>query len=142
MCQQSLRMKCSLKSLHSILAPRSHLTLLSFFIFLFAGSRRNDTKQQMREKGEKSEETGRSLPLPSHTIQFSSSIQQQTRTAEIKESLFEELMKKQKNKKVYSSRCDLGASKECKLLSEHSSHSDYWHRCYYILFYFSSVFAK
>ena len=62
------------------------------------------------------------------------------RTAEIKESLFEELMKKQKNKKVYSSRCDLGASIECKLLSEHSSHSDYWHRCHYILFYFSSVF--
>ena len=61
------------------------------------------------------------------------------RTAEIKESLFEELMKKQKNKKVYSSRCDLGASIEWELLSEHSMHSDYWHRCYYILFYFSSV---
>lgn len=40
---------------------------------------------------------------------------------------FQELMKKQKNKKVYSSRCDLGASIECELLNEHSMHSDYWH---------------
>ena len=62
------------------------------------------------------------------------------RTAENKKSLFEKLTKKQTNKKIYSSRCDLGASKECEVLSEHSSHSDYWHRCYYIFFYFSSVF--
>ena len=59
-----------------------------------------------------------------------------SRTVGNKKSLFEKLTKKQKNKKIYSSRCDLGASIECELLSEHSMHSDYWHKCHYIFFIF------
>ena len=46
---------------------------------------------------------------------------------------------RKKNKKEAGSRCDLGASIECEPLCKHSTHSDYWHRCYLLLFYFSSV---
>ena len=64
------------------------------------------------------------------------------RIAEIKESLFEKLMKKQKNKKVYSSRCDLGASMECKPISEHSIRSDYWHIYPLSFFIFRPLLSK
>ena len=44
-----------------------------------------------------------------------------------------------KIKKESRVKCDLGASMECKLISEHFIRSDYWHIYPTFFFYFSSV---
>ena len=55
---------------------------------------------------------------------------------EIQECKFTSGAGRQKNKKEAVSRCDLGVSIECELLCKHSTRSDYWHRCYLLLFLF------
>ena len=59
--------------------------------------------------------------------------------ARLKEDMLAMLAGANKQKKKYWIKCDLGVSKECEPISEHSSRNDYWHILPVFLFSFSSV---